>query len=410
MSKVNRMLRTLRKLVATLGVLLCVAFSFTPDQGIETRLGRVASLAQLTTRGEVWSTPLLSPLAAAQVALTLDATLGELETKLGTRLDKSLRIILTSRAEYYGVLQVVLNSDQASKRRSAQATQGVTNAMLPWAVVVCPSVCGNDPILRHEIAHVLMYDALGFWHATQIPAWFHEGVAELLEDKASNSDTARLSALRVQALGQQAALPHLGNLHDQGHWNNSQSTDRYVVARHAVELYLRDAGNRTLPEVMSALRKGVTLQDLTLRWLGTKLDTFEASLASRLGAGATSEPLLEVYSAPSATSGEARSRVIVSGLTPGEPFRLERYYLHSASASWEKADPLGIFQELRSTSASAPWGLRIVRKSGQMQAAANPAHCLPMQFLPQLVCDLKTAPVSVQAATVGGWGNFLIVR
>jgi hypothetical protein len=128
-----------------------------------------------------------------------------------------------------------------------------------------------EELLRHEMAHVVLYRAVGASEGggDALPRWFHEGVAE--------SFNGTLSFGRAQTLASAVfgpGVPDLEHLEESFHGTDGpQAAVAYAASRDLVE-FLRayDASGMRLRQVLTELRQGHRFEVAFIRAYGVSLE------------------------------------------------------------------------------------------------------------------------------------------
>ena len=137
---------------------------------------------------------------------------------------------------------------------------------------------GNiDQVLRHEMAHLTLRNAVG-----RVPRWFDEGYAS-----RAAAEWSRLEALRVNWAMVRGRVPTLIRLDRSLRSGAATARASYALATTAVLFLERLGGERGLEPLMRALKSTGDLDRALRRSYGLTLDQFEgrwhAELKSRYG-------------------------------------------------------------------------------------------------------------------------------
>jgi hypothetical protein len=127
-----------------------------------------------------------------------------------------------------------------------------------------------EELLRHEMAHVVLYRAVG---GEDVPRWFHEGVAEAYNGTIS---FGRAQTLAGAVFG--PGVPDLERLEASFHGTDGpQVAVAYAASRDLVE-FLRayDASGMRLRQVLTELRQGRRFEVAIIRAYGVSLEELVA--------------------------------------------------------------------------------------------------------------------------------------
>jgi hypothetical protein len=139
---------------------------------------------------------------------------------------------------------------------------------LPRARMIAVRVDAGDPfqILRHELAHLVLHDAV----RGRVPLWFAEGYATV-----AAGEFGRLDALQLNlgvALGR---VPALGQLTAELRGGSGTAQTAYSLAATAVIYLARRNPEQTLIPLLDRLREGMTFDSAVERTTGLTIDRFD---------------------------------------------------------------------------------------------------------------------------------------
>ncbi len=151
-------------------------------------------------------------------------------------------------------------------------------AAFPGANTIVLVAGGNiDQVLRHEMAHLTLRNAVG-----RVPRWFDEGYAS-----RAAAEWSRLEALRVNWAMVRGRVPTLIRLNRSLRSGAATARASYALATTAVLFLERLGGERGLEPLMRALKSTGDLDRALRRSYGLTLDQFEGrwheELKSRYG-------------------------------------------------------------------------------------------------------------------------------
>ncbi|MGQ0702512.1 MAG: peptidase MA family metallohydrolase [Gemmatimonadales bacterium] len=138
----------------------------------------------------------------------------------------------------------------------------------PAARTIVVMVDAGDPyrILRHELAHLILADAL----QSRIPLWFSEGYAAV-----ASGEFGRLAALRLNLSVARGKIPDFFELDRALRGNESTAEAAYGLAAAAVAMLARRHPDHTLAPLLARLEDGEPFDEAVLATTGSPLGRFE---------------------------------------------------------------------------------------------------------------------------------------
>jgi len=136
-------------------------------------------------------------------------------------------------------------------------------------------------IVRHELAHLLAHQIAG--PDADLPAWFDEGLATLMERDGAATAGARSSAVALSILTEGKTT--LGDLDQQTQWaqrNAALDGQAYSVAAEAVRLLEERVTHDGLIRILHAMGGGATFASAYADEAGESIADFERAFPSRL--------------------------------------------------------------------------------------------------------------------------------
>jgi hypothetical protein len=138
----------------------------------------------------------------------------------------------------------------------------------PSARTILIRADAGDPyrILRHELAHLVLSDAL----ATRVPLWFNEGYAALAAGELN-----RFIALRLNLSVARGQIPGFYEL-DRGLRSTEPTAETaYALAASAVAMLARRHPDHSLTPLLRRLESGEAFESAVLATTGSPLGRFE---------------------------------------------------------------------------------------------------------------------------------------
>jgi hypothetical protein len=174
---------------------------------------------------------------------------------LGRRLPGSLRLIVARGDERVAALV----------RGGPSWGAGFT---FPGSRTILVRADAGDPyrILRHELAHLALHDAL----RVRVPLWFDEGYAAL-----AAGELDRLDALRLNLSVARGRIPGFFELDRALRANSSTAEAAYALAASAVALLARRHPSHNLTPLLQRLEGGEGFEAAVLATTGSPLGRFE---------------------------------------------------------------------------------------------------------------------------------------
>ena len=231
----------------------CLAISYSTDFQQTTLLGRTVFTAQTVT-----------PRQRELLATHLQMASARIRAFWGSQRGRAVLIYCPTQAQY---------ARYCSGGEGAGCSLG-----MPWGdsfLVIGPE--GNSPdVLAHELCHDELFARLG-WLTTkrQVPQWFNEGLALMVDYRFSSGSTdARERFLvydaewqyRVASLpGHAAAPPKLATLEttrDFFYGDYSRVMLAYLTAGREVARWLATVGHTALPRLLTDLAAGQSFADV----------------------------------------------------------------------------------------------------------------------------------------------------
>ena len=179
-------------------------------------------------------------------------------------------------SEWYGLgrrdpgafrLIVVRGQDDRGLARGDTPSWGA-GFTFPAARTILIRADAGDPyrILRHELAHLVLADALH----TRVPLWFNEGYAALAAGELN-----RFVALRLNLSVARGRIPGFYEL-DRGLRSNEPTAEAaYALAASAVAMLARRHPDRSLAPLLQRLEAGESFESAVLATTGSPLGRFE---------------------------------------------------------------------------------------------------------------------------------------
>jgi len=139
---------------------------------------------------------------------------------------------------------------------------------IPGSRTIVVRVDAGDPrqILRHELAHLALYQAI----RVRVPLWFDEGYAAL-----ASGELDRLEMLRLNLTVARGRVPGFNELDRALRSNESTAEAAYALAASAVAMLARRHPERSLTPLLSRLSDGVGFDEAVLATTGSRVLRFE---------------------------------------------------------------------------------------------------------------------------------------
>jgi hypothetical protein len=157
----------------------------------------------------------------------------------------------------------------------------VTQAGKNRIIMVVDAAQGQEQLhltLRHELVHWAM-QGIGVENFTQLPAWFHEGIAEAWVDKhllGTLSVPLGLRAFRNE-------LPRLFEYNSGFGREPLRASEGYALAYEFVELLTRTYGEGAVGKIMAELSRGRSVDAALFEVIGIGIIDHEMAMHAELG-------------------------------------------------------------------------------------------------------------------------------
>ena len=140
---------------------------------------------------------------------------------------------------------------------------------LPGARTIVVRVDGGDPhrILRHELAHLALHDAV----RVRVPLWFDEGYAAV-----AAGEWDRVDFLQLNLTVARGAIPGFFELDRSLRASEATAQTAYALAASAVALLARRHPDHSLAPLLSRLAAGEGFDAAVLATTGSRTAQFEA--------------------------------------------------------------------------------------------------------------------------------------
>jgi hypothetical protein len=197
--------------------------------------------------------------------------------KADLQLARGLAVAAATPAEWYGLgrrtagplrLVVVRGQEQASGFVHQHLPPWGAGFALPEGRTILIRADAGDPYrtLRHELAHVVLHDAI----RGRVPLWFDEGYAGL-----AAGELDRLEALRLDLAVASGRVPGFFELDRALRASESTAQAAYGLAASAVAMLARRHPDRSLAPLLTRLAGGEDFEAAVLATTGSPLGRFE---------------------------------------------------------------------------------------------------------------------------------------
>jgi hypothetical protein len=139
---------------------------------------------------------------------------------------------------------------------------------LPRSRTIVVRVDAGDArqILRHELAHLALHEAIG----VRVPLWFDEGYAAL-----AAGESGRLAMLRLNLAVARGKIPGFFELDRALRSDESTAEAAYALAASAVAMLARRHPQQSLAPLLSRLSDGTGFEEAVLATTGSRVARFE---------------------------------------------------------------------------------------------------------------------------------------
>lgn len=144
----------------------------------------------------------------------------------------------------------------------------------------CPSVPILRGVVTHEFTHAMLHDLVGRGRMTYVPQWFDEGLATFAGGEPEQSIFLDSSYYR-HGKGYPGSLPCRLDNGGRGLMGGGLLTDCYSYYLLAVK-HIAESSPDALPQVISDLSSGVSMEKAIAARLGLSWSAFDAAVAERV--------------------------------------------------------------------------------------------------------------------------------
>jgi len=167
-----------------------------------------------------------------------------------------------------GSLRLIVVRGQGTGEFMERAPKWGAGFTFPLARTILIRADAGDPtrILRHELAHLVLSDAV----RTRVPLWFNEGYASLAAGELN-----RLVALRLNLSVARGRIPGFFGLNRSLRASEPDAETAYGLAASAVAMLARRHPTRSLDPILGRLASGEGFGAAVLATTGSTVDRFE---------------------------------------------------------------------------------------------------------------------------------------